>query len=161
MNFEKILNKLFKKFLLAAHPINSVYISYDNTDPNKLFGGYWERLDSVFLFAATERLGECGGESETTLTSKQLPKHEHCVYPEKTTTNCYFMTKDEELTYKTGGYSSLTILHGRAAYLNYQLPPQGAAMIATDDSTRVDNLRGEAHNNMPPYVKVAMWRRVG
>ena len=65
------------------HPIGSVYISQNPTDPSELFGGTWERIyDRVIMAAGTKyKLGYQGDPNATkksyTLTLNNLPTHYH------------------------------------------------------------------------------------
>ncbi len=49
------------------HPIGSIYMSLDPTDPSLLFGGTWEQIEGRFLLAAnnTYKPGGTGGAVST------------------------------------------------------------------------------------------------
>lgn len=118
------------------HPINSVYISFDPTDPGDLFGGTWEQIQGRFLLAACEEypVDSIGGEPTHKLTNAEAPSHSH------------------PLGYgKYGGISSgTTEWLVQASYANS--PSKDGASGSTGGN--------QPHNNMPPYLAVYMWRRV-
>lgn len=117
----------------GAYPIGSVYINVGDVNPAILFGGTWERLGGRFLLGAdsTYAAGSTGGEAAHTLTVDEMPKHNHSMD-----------------NYNTGGIATqfLTVQHrdkiGFAG--NVQTLYAGGS---------------KAHNNMPPYLAVYMWKR--
>ena len=118
-------------------PVNSIYISYSHTSPASLIGGTWTRLESRFLWGTTKSgtIGATGGEQKHTLTVSEMPAHNHGLYVDSNFT-------------KTGGGVGLT----NNAYGNTTSTITGKIYM---DNTG----GGAAHNNMPPYVNVAIWRR--
>ena len=63
------------------YPIGSVYISVTSSNPSELFGGTWERIQDTFLLAAgnTYTAGSTGGAANITLTTNQIPSHNHSI----------------------------------------------------------------------------------
>lgn len=132
--------KLAKAELLdAVYPIGSLYMSVNAADPNTLFGGTWERLKDRFLLAAgdTYAAGATGGEAAHTLTKDEMPSHNHSLSDpiDKNSIKLGSMTGDANWA-----------LTKRAASYDYNL---------TTNNTG----GGAAHNNMPPYLTVYMWKR--
>lgn len=132
--------KLAKTELLdAVYPIGSLYMSVSAAGPNTLFGGTWERLKDRFLLAAgdTYAAGATGGEAAHTLTVAEMPQHAH-VAP-------------------TGGEQN-----GTAIYNRYLVKGNGFYTPNTENlqyaETGIEG-GGAAHNNMPPYLTVYMWKR--
>lgn len=133
--------------LLDAYPVNSIYISYSHTSPAELFGGTWTRIESRFLWGtpSTGTIGATAGASTHTLTENEMPNHTH------------------EFQYSTNGGSgwSRAIMgrDGRFEGANYL----GATNVVDEFvnfQVRISSTGGgAAHNNMPPYVNVAIWRR--
>jgi hypothetical protein len=121
---------------LDAYPVGSYYISANSTSPASLFGGTWHRIESRFLWAApsTSTLGATAGEMTHTLTLAEMPIHTH----------------DLQLTSTagTGSYSTNYVAYTKTGGTTY-----------TNDNAMLSNGGGQAHNNMPPYVNVAIWRR--
>ena len=119
---------------LAAHPVGSFYWSSDPTSPAILFGGTWEQIEEVVLFAASENYleGTTGGEATHTLTVDELPAHNH--------------------------FSGLYTVIDR-----YGSGERDAAGTFSTYGTAIntgDTGNGYAHNNMMPYMAAYCWHRV-
>lgn len=133
--------KAFKKKLdatsgsaIAAYPVGAVYISVNSTDPGELFGGTWTRLKDRFLLSAgnTYTAGSTGGEARHTLTVNEMPSHNHDL---KIVGNREVHRNIPATTTEWGYYQNI--------------------------GDGIDNKGGsQAHNNMPPYLTVYMWKRV-
>lgn len=119
---------------LDAYPVNSIYISYSHTSPAELFGGTWARIEDRFLWGckSTESIGATGGESSHTLAVDEMPSHSHPFI----STNEYSST--------SGGWNA---------------PAWGPGSKNTAAITGFTG-GGAAHNNMPPYIQVSIWRRI-
>ena len=63
------------------YPVGSVYISFNPTSPQTLFGGTWIRLKDRVLMAAgdTYAINTTGGSASVTLNVNQLPSHNHSL----------------------------------------------------------------------------------
>ena len=135
-----------KALLDVVFPIHSIVARYDNTSPAQLFGGVWERLvnpetgEGVFLFSSPEgrEIGTFDGEAEVVLTKEQIPSHNHGFLDYWTTT-------------AGNGTRCAVAVNGDGTGLDEK---------ANDRSYTADTGGGLAHNNMPPYVSVAIWRRI-
>lgn len=62
-----------------THPVGSIYMSSQSTDPSELFGGTWEQIKDKFILAAgdTYSAGATGGEATHILTTNEMPAHNH------------------------------------------------------------------------------------
>ncbi len=124
--------------LKTIYPVGSVYINRTNNDnPGTLLGfGTWTRISDRFLYAATTSsttLGTTGGESTHKLTIDEMPSHNH----------------------NFDGW-------GTAAGNNGYVSGASVRNILTATSFSMNDTGGDqAHNNMPPYVVVSIWYRVG
>lgn len=118
--------------LQSVYPVGAIYISTADTNPSTLFGfGTWEQIKDVFLLAAgdTYPAASSGGEATVTLTVNEMPKHTH----------------------------GLKMSKGAG---NYYSPPWGDGVEEATPTSVVQSAGGgQAHNNMPPYLAVYMWRR--
>lgn len=123
---------------LRAYPVGAIYMSEDSTSPASLFGGTWEQLKDRFLLGAgnTYAAGTTGGEAETLLEINNMPEHRHIV-PLDSNGDNYVTTSYEA---KGSGYWA-----------------PGNSVSAAETSSIGGS---EAHNNMPPYLVVYMWKRV-
>lgn len=124
------------------YPIGSIYMSTDTTNPQSRFTGtYWLPIYNRFLLGAgdTYKAGTMGGEATHTLTMSEIPSHYHDEY----------LGNDGGPDSAPSGYSGWPNL----AYTSNK------TWWATGSKTSAAGGDG-AHNNMPPYLAVYMWRRV-
>lgn len=117
-------------------------MSLNAADPSKLFSGTaWEKLEGRFLLgsSSTYKPGSTGGEATHTLTANEMPKHAH------------YMASGNG-----GGEDTWT-------------PDAGSYLVNSVTSEKntwwaqlgMNNAGGSAaHNNMPPYLVVNMWKRI-
>ena len=136
---EAIANLLME----MIYPIGSIYISAVSLDPSIQFGfGTWEKIEGKFLLGASSQFpaGSEGGEVEHTLTELEMPAHDHEF-------DRHQLWRNEQVP-----PSTTTMGDGYGAN-NKTLPIYTDTTIATG--------AGEAHNNMPPYLSVYMWKRTG
>ena len=125
----------------VIYPVGAVYTSTVETSPETLFGGTWEEINDVFLLSAgsTYTAGNTGGASAVALTTSNLPAHTHSI------TNYPNVCGDEVEGYGIGtdliGYKDRIMVNG-----------DGTKTTTTTGS-------GTAHNNMPPYLVVYVWKR--
>ena len=124
--------------MLGAYPVGSIYLSASETSPAILFGGTWEQIKDRFLLAAgsTWAAGTEGGEASHTLTNNEIPSHTHNI----------------NASYSNPG--SETCVNGKLLAGNDN---NSWLWEFTNTGSAGD---GEAHNNMPPYLAVYMWKRV-
>lgn len=119
-----------------VYPVGSIYMSVNSTNPKTLFGGTWVQIKDRFLLAAgtTYKAGATGGEATHTLTENEMPNHNHAVY------------------YPNAGAAD------HSAPGNYPDGPSDSTYYAVGSYTSSAG-GGGAHNNMPPYLSVYMWKR--
>lgn len=125
------------------YPVGSVVTFYDNADHSSFLGLTWERFAAgkmVVGYDSTDTdfstIGNTGGEKTHRLSTQEMPRHNH--------------------------------LHGQV-YSGYHLYQGGSAPngvytgYAVSDPTSYtggdSNGNTVAHNNMPPYITAALWRR--
>lgn len=136
------VKKAIAEAKLAAWPVGSIYITVSNTSPAALFGGTWERISERFLLGASGSFpaGATGGESAHTLTQSELPNYSLSV------TNGSNVIRS-----KTGNTAD--------AYVQTQSGGWGIPNWESKTVAVASGGSGEAHNNMPPYLAVYMWKR--
>lgn len=131
------LNAAFKDTLLLAHPVGSYYWSSNNTSPEKLFGGTWERVENTFIYAASDEhpVGEKGGEETHTLTTEEMPSHTH--------------------------YPPVAVTFGGSAGVKRSLFATSSDFWSRGDAENAVTETGgdQPHNNMPPYIAAYCWHR--
>ena len=106
LSFDAIFNRIY--------PVGSIYQTIDNTDPNSVFTGVWEKIEGVYLVGAgaykdsnsitkTFTLGDVVGTWEH---SHSVPKHNHALsnkgYAKTYFGDAYFYAKDFETGNWTG-----------------------------------------------------------
>jgi len=167
------------KILVTNYPIGAVYISTIETNPSEIFGGVWERLKDMFLLAAGDNFsaGSTGGEKEHNLLEEEMPSHIHNntinVTAQQASHEHNILSGSGKCTMSAGlGYSYCFAVGGpdndttdrtwRAStgtgsdIMNEQQPDISVSYSINNSSAG----NGKAHNNMPPYLAVFMWKRV-
>lgn len=186
MNYTLDENKNLINILDVVYPIGSIYMSVNSTSPSTLFGGTWEKLENRFLLGAgsSYSLGATGGEASHTLIAGEIPSHNHTVSLTTSSNGSHTHTRGSMNI--TGG-PIWTLDNGDptgAFYLgsgaNYGAGSRNTATLLVNfDASRswegetssngththtvsgVTNNTGnsQAHNNMPPYLVVNIWKR--
>lgn len=119
-----------------VYPIGSIYMSVNSTNPENLFGGTWEQIQGRFLFGMNSSYpaGSTGGEITHKLTQGEMPKHNHIIYAPN-----------------AGGPD-------KGAALGFpEVSSPNTWWAAACMTEQAGN--NEAHNNMPPYLSVYIWKR--
>ena len=125
------------------YPVGAVYISTTSKSPASLFGGSWEQIKGKFLLGAdtTHANGSTGGAETVALTTENLPSHQHGL---------------------GGGWSFNWKVGGSGTYIAAEIVGgswEGNKPYASSGTS--DTIGGNtAHNNMPPYLAVYIWKRV-
>ena len=113
-----------------VYPVGSVYISWSHVSPATLFGGTWVRIQNAFLWG-------CDEDGEIGITGG-----------EKT----HVLTANEMPAHTHGSVYSGNVTGSKT---HAWLASGGTNMAYGTVSAG----GGQAHNNMPPYVQVSIWRR--
>ena len=156
MSYNVVLeNKSLDDLIDIIYPVGSVYISVTSTNPKVLFGGEWTQIKDTFLLACGNSYanGATGGEANHTLTANEIPSHRHTVQ--------HYYGVDT-------GYVPASSTAGSVAVRTDTIGISNTGGTFTDRSSgdyRSTNLIGytggsQAHNNMPPYLAVYMWKRI-
>ena len=138
-----------------VYPVGSIYMSVNSTNPGTLFGGTWEQIQGRFLLGMSSSYpaGSQGGEAEHKLTSNELPQHFHSVGEQGNTVFVYPSSRTNSATSSTGNYALLLDSTTNGYVTEKQA---GIGRLVTAEA--IEN-RGQAHNNMPPYLSVYIWKR--
>ena len=136
---------IYSNFLLAAHPVGSIYQTISPENPSVTFGGgTWERIEGRFIMGASDTYpaGSMGGEAAHELTKKEMPRHEHFYRVDN-------KTGDPQVTFPawSWGMSRDVIL-------------QNSAEVTTVGASVTPDGENQPHNNIPPYYSMYIWRRV-
>ena len=135
------------------YPIGSIYMSVNDTNPSILFSGEWERIQGKFLLGANDDIeeynaGKMGGEATHKLTVNETPSHNH--YPSD---------KGANWVPNTNLFSRRNIALGNSGI--YVPAPDSAGISGWKWGGTSFVGGGQAHNNMPPFLSVYIWKRVG
>ena len=138
-----------QEVFLAVHPVGSIFLSTDGTEPAELYGGTWEQIKDVFLLGASDTypVKSTGGSATHTQTVNELASHYH----DRITSRQY----NQKLVGQADSPS------GEAGYIKAQYTtgsPKGVnfAYMATSDAGG-----GQPMNILNPYYAVNIWRRIG
>lgn len=137
-----------KTLLNLIYPVGSIYMSVNSTSPATFIGGTWEQIKNRFLIGCgdTYVAGASGGAATHTLTVDEMPTHGNHLYAsgdwigQGASGGKYLNTDANMSSYGSSGRGWL--LSSNEAY------PAGYTTGG-----------GKAHNNMPPYLAVYMWKR--
>ena len=133
-----------------VYPVGSIYMNVNSTNPGTLFGGNWEQIQGRFLLGMSSSYpaGSQGGEAEHTLSTNEMPAHSHKFSYAETDNNKSF--SDNNITKIGTAYPERL----------------GVDMALGANWTSLGNLTlgnvggNQAHNNMPPYLSVYIWKRI-
>lgn len=129
--------------VLDMYPVGSIYQTTSSTfNPQTAWGGTWERIKDRFLLAAGTVYagGSTGGEATHKLTTQEMPSHAHTMYVNNDGSSSSWSPASGTYLVKPDCVTTSTKNYGGA------LAQNGAGL-------------GQAHNNMPPYLAVYIWRR--
>ncbi len=142
----------------AIYPVGSIYMNVNNVDPGQIFGGTWVQIEDTFLLAAgqTYAAGATGGESSHALTKEELPT-EHMTFRRIYNTADGSMI-DVMASSETDG--SIGVADGTQGRPNINFHAATISGLTTGQKAMQYTYGGnQAHNNMPPYLAVYVWRR--
>lgn len=124
-----------KIYPLCYFPVGAIFISTSEFSPASMYIGEWEKIEGRFLVGAggLYNVGDQGGLSQVALTVSTMPSHTHYVSAYYGSGSAY--GKFHQMGKTSSDYADLT---------------------KSTQSTGGD----VAHDNMPPYKVVHIWRRV-
>lgn len=145
----------------SIYPVGSIYMSVLNTNPSSYFGGSWEQITDTFLLAAgtTYTAGSTGGEATHTLTTTELPAHTHTASTNSTGAH----THNFQGYWRAGSGTSQPAVasYNKVSGDEVSDPTSILSAGAHKHTVTVNNTgSGTAHNNMPPYLAVYVWKRI-
>ena len=118
---ENLINEQSQyEILNKRYPVGSIYISINSTNPSSLFGGTWERyaggrkLVSIGNNGTTNytSVNASGGNKSVTLSSSNLPSHNHSATPTGTVTSSF---TGKSTTTSSNGAHTHTVSFGNAS----------------------------------------------
>ena len=146
------------QFVDMIYPVGSIYMSAQSTSPASLFGGTWEQLKDRFLLGAGGgyAAGGEGGAATVKLTTNQLPKITGHI-------EAGAGSSGSATSNGHGAFRSASGIFTTSRQCNHSYKQGNDTWTPTDtDAWQVVNMsfgNNEAHDNMPPYLAVYMWKR--
>lgn len=154
----KLSGKTLAEIMLEFYPVGAVYISVNSTSPASLFGGEWTQINGRFLIGTgapennddgtspgnyDKTLGNKGGEAAHTLTTNEIPSHNHSLVRQQ-------------------WYASDSVVSSMSGSIFSWKSNEGGTTSGTYTNTYDIGYTGGSnpHNNLPPYLAVYMWKRV-
>ena len=156
------------------YPVNSIYMSVNSTNPGTLFGGTWTQLKDRFLLAqgSSYSAGATGGAATVTLTTSTIPGHTHSftgTSSQSTGSGSYDSGYSGGHNVKGGAGNATGSIAGPDSMANkysswrtlsgHAFSAGSHTHTVTASGSIANKGDGGAHNNMPPYLVVYMWKR--
>jgi hypothetical protein len=132
---------IYSNFLLAAHPVGSIYQTISPENPAVTFGGgTWERIEGRFIMGASDTYpaGSTGGSATKTIAKTNLPNESIGLET--------LITKGSE----GNAFDVVSITHEHS---------DGSGNFSHTGKTYLLG-DGTPLNILPPYYSVYTWRRV-
>lgn len=136
------------------YPVGSIYMSVNATNPKDLFGGTWEQIQGRFLLGMSSSYpaGSTGGEAQHTLTTNEIPLHNHAIGQDGNTS----LVLPTNVAVDDSSHSQyVTTLEGGMSGWYKSSVAWGGAIVTRNQTYPY----GQSHNNMPPYLAVYIWKR--
>lgn len=171
LNIEDAINSKLSEYWKRIYPIGSIYISMDDTSPAELFGGgTWEKIEGKFLLASdtNHEPATTGGQEKVQLSNNNIPSHAHSnshTHGAPSGGMPYMVSKDDikinldnyrEWPKKVSSGGIHIVYAPKGA--KYGIESRSNTGVASPQNTGYVG-EGQAHENMPPYLSVNMWRR--
>ena len=132
-----------------VYPVGSIYMNVNSTNPGTLFGGTWEQIQGRFLLGMSSSYpaGSQGGEATHTLSTNEMPDHSHNFSYEETNQN---------KSWSDNAVRKIGTAYPEQLGVNMKL----GADWSSSGYLMLSSIGGnQAHNNMPPYLSVYIWKR--
>lgn len=145
-----------EKLIDLIYPVGAIYMSVNNVNPGAVLGGTWVQIKDAFLLACGDTYANAatGGEATHVLTENEMPSHAH--YPTGS-------TAAERDTWRAALIKDISGRSGKLAMASGSDRYGVASNAAWEDVGLAGETGstggGQAHNNMPPYLAVYMWKR--
>ena len=164
------------KLLGEAFPINKVEVFFDNLDHSNFLGFTWQLISQGKMPIGIDandsdfnQIGKTGGEKTHTLTIAELASHNHGLNAHTHTYAKVNGSTGYGANVLTGSVGTPSI--GGSKTSSVTTSTGGGEGHSHTTSTTTTNTgqangnttssgSGNAHNNMPPYIVMAFWKRI-
>ena len=156
---KEYISSSLNDFLGTIYPIGSIYLSISSTSPAILFGGSWEQIQDRFLLAAGDSYvgGSTGGnKSHNHKYGLQYGGYYRHIALEKN-------VNAGALVYDANGNITLATEETLSSYTAPMNSSTAKTMATEDPSMSHYRTIGTTSttDNMPTYLTVYMWKRIG
>lgn len=167
----------------SVYPIGSIYMSVSSTDPSTLFGGSWEQIQDRFLLASGNSYGagSTGGSADAVNVNHthDTTPHNHVQDSHTHGTNLGDNIGFATYTHDSGVERMKVATSSSSKRYTYGSKPSGSSSAADSGlnwSSSLSNEQPYIHEsyidihysgvdgtgkNMPPYLAVYVWKRIG
>lgn len=154
-----------------VYPIGSIYMSVNNVDPSTLFGGTWKQIKDTFLLSSgdTYSNGATGGSATVSLSASQMPRHNHSTnshYHNANKSGEYYVTStangasNKRVSVPSSGSNYADVQSSSTFHHRTGTDSQAPSTKYTGGTGSTEAYSdGSAHENMPPYLVVNIWKR--
>ena len=130
------------------YPVGSIYLSVNNTNPSKWFGGTWVQIAKGRTLVGVDTndadfntVQKTGGEKKHTLNISEMPNHRH--------QGVLWNSNGWGISFNAGGDK-------RGYGLNWEYD---VGIYSEDNIVTKYTGGGQAHNNLQPYFTCYIWCR--
>ena len=150
------------------YPVGTIYMTADaNFNPNTSWGGTWTKIENRFLYGSgTKGIGTTGGAETVTLNVNQIPSHTHdrgtydmsgtIGYTRTFSVRGSLAENPTGVFYANSVNGSSTMGANEGTTYQYRFGMQGSRNWWGVSGANGGN---GSHENMPPYLVVAIWKR--
>ncbi len=167
-------------WLNKVYPVGSIYMSASDVNPSTLFGGTWEKIEDKFLLSSGSSYSatydsngfanKTGGEATHSLTQSEMPRHTHTQNSHSHDASSYKfvvtnnLRRSGERAYTSSSNNGIKYLYHNTTDDAYSVVQSTKGATATNKYTGGSGSaesasNGVAHNNMPPYLVINVWKR--
>lgn len=144
----------FTDIINLIYPVGAIYMSVNSTSPATLFGGTWVQLTDTFLYASNT-----ADTNSTTATNGSanavIVAHSHTPVTDSSGANAFAQVKLGAFYHDTGNNRLGTVNSNGVRYAHVGQTNNPTASHSSTAEAGVDG----TGKNMPPYMKVFMWKR--
>lgn len=147
------------RLLQMVYPVGSIYMSVNNVSPATFIGGTWELIQGKFLLSAGDgyTAGDTGGEASHTLTAAESGQKAVTTATDGAHKHPLLMK------YRSSGVGGGNVAYfhgdGDKSYDGFSTGSISQEYTGAHSHSISGSNATNAHNNMPPYLVVYVWKR--